>query len=134
MSNTISPREEIANGYRFSYEEAVDVSMDLLRSNPAVVGQWIEEQVNDHRSTVCWITAARAMRDGSRDLTVPELLAVIASGLDGDLVQARWQLMQHFEKAHIHVAGEDARDIMRAQEREDMMQEMACEFDQIDAF
>ena len=134
MSNQFDPMSEIKDGRRFSEEEALDVAIDMLRSTPAVWGQWLEQETNEARGSVCWISAARAMREGSRDLTIPELLAVIACGNDRDLSQARYQLAERFDAAHYHVAAEDARDIMIAQEREDMMRQEACEYDQLDAF
>jgi len=100
--------------------EALEIATETLRATPSVWGQWLERETAAAIGGVCWVTAVNHMRNGTRDLTVPELLAVIACGNDSDLAQARFQLVEHFDRAHRSMAEEDARDLLRGKTRDDL--------------
>ena len=101
-----------------SENDAKSLAADLIRGTPAAWSQWLDATCNDDRTPLYAIELARVLRSGSRDLQVPELLALLMNCNDADLAQVRWQLVQHFDAANSADAEEMAADILRAQDRE----------------
>jgi hypothetical protein len=102
-----------------SPEDAPTIAADLIRSTPAAWAAWLQVECAADTGPLCYVTLTRALRTGSRRLSVPELLALVACGYDADLPQVRYQLAEAFNSAHREQAEEDAAAMLAEQARQE---------------
>lgn len=107
-----APDDEISEA------DAPGLAAELIRSTPAAWSRWLQIECDADRATLCPFMLARVLRSGSRDLCVPELLALLMTCNTADLAQVRWQLVERFDAAHREQAEADAAEMLAEQERQ----------------
>jgi hypothetical protein len=100
-----------------SPDQAEERARDMLASTPAVVAEWLWVECQEDRADLDTYALQQALKRGDRELSVPELLAVLMDGYDDNLQRVRYALRQKFNAAQEEAAAEMAATILAEQER-----------------
>ncbi len=99
-------------------DEALEFARHDIAATPYCAAHWLFEACGDATFPLDTQRLREILRDGERDLLVPELLAVLMCGCDSDALRARHALRERFDADLMRVAQADARRILAEQERE----------------
>ena len=99
-------------------DQALESAQHDVAATPYNAAVWLAEACDEATFPLDTYRLADIQSDAERDLSVPELLALILCGCDAEAQRARHELRERFDAAHRGFAEANAAAILAEQERE----------------